>query len=142
MLIQVSLYFHIPFPNSMGFKPVQLDPTQGAVRQANRRKTLQLPPAPSAMNPPEVRKNANPRADGDYFDIRNWPDQLEFHSLHPISTIFSCQTGNSTATGTGGRTKAPESFRRSISRKHSRPPFLVAHCPRGSCRGGRISYFG
>jgi hypothetical protein len=93
-LIQVAFDFHIPFPNSVGFKPVQLHFSQSADRQANRRDPLQLPPAPATMNPPEVRKNANRRSDCDYFDIRNRADKFEVHFLHLINAIFPRQTGS------------------------------------------------
>ena len=129
-LIQVSFDFHIPFANPVGFKPVQLHFSRAAVRQANRRETLQLPPAPATMNPPEVRKNANRRSDCDYFDIRNRADKLEFHSLHLISTVFPRQTGNRLYLLLPGRGVASHTLT-------SRGFGVLPHCPLASSVGNR-----
>ena len=79
LLIHVSFPFDFPFPNPMGFIPVDLGATYTPVGQTNERYPFQFTPAPTAVLPSQAHHFADGTPHGNGFNVSNVANDLEVH---------------------------------------------------------------
>jgi hypothetical protein len=65
--------------DAMRLKPMYFSQTDCTITQLNLSHAFQLSPATFPESPSQDWKNTNATADSDYFDIRNFSDDLKVH---------------------------------------------------------------